>query len=204
MLEEESQFGAPFPAGEHAVIRIERVELAGLQTALQTIFQEVRAALVEKHAAFLIDKRLEELQLCFGELDLGSNRSHCIFVKRTRSSAVLRCKPEKALPCGSDGFRDLLESFVLRAMQEFGDVQQNNETSLQFADTGDVSGFAFRKDTARGFDLRGRNLEHFRSRVYDEADQLVVELYDENAILLIVMNLGLAEPFAEIHHRNDV
>jgi len=28
----------------------------------------MRAALVEKHAAFLIDERLEELQLCFSEL----------------------------------------------------------------------------------------------------------------------------------------
>src|SRR6266478_3202192 len=88
-------------------------------------------------------------------------------------------------------------------MQEFGDVQQNNETSLQFADTGDVTGFAFRKDIARGFDLGGRNLQHFRSRVHDEADQLVVQLHDENAVLPIGMNLGLAESFAEVHHRND-
>src|ERR1700687_471023 len=88
-------------------------------------------------------------------------------------------------------------------MQEFGDVQQNNETSLQFADPGDVTGLAFGKDTARGFDLGGRNLQHFGSRVHDKADQLVVQLHDENAVLLIGMNLGLAESFAEVHDGND-
>src|SRR5260370_31659174 len=112
-------------------------------------------------------------------------------------------KPEKTLPCGSDGFRGLLESFELRAMQEFRDVQQNNKTSLEFADASDVSGFAFRKDTARGFDIGGRNLEHFRSRVDDEADQLVVQLDDENAVFLIGKNLGQAKALTEVHHRND-
>src|SRR6267378_4330366 len=88
ILKQESQFGASFPAGQQAVISIEGVELADFQAALQAILQEVRAALIEKHAAFLIDQRLEKLQLCFGELDLGGNRSHCVFVKRTRSPAV--------------------------------------------------------------------------------------------------------------------
>src|SRR5260370_22967738 len=136
----------------------------------------------------LTDAELK-LPLCFREADPRSG--HVTY------------KPERALPCGSDGFRGLLKSFELRAMQEFGDVQQNNETSLEFADTGDVSGFAFGKDTARGFDLGGRNFQHFGSRVHDKADQLVVQLDDENAVLLIGMNLGLAEAFAEIHHRND-
>src|SRR6266852_7273090 len=89
ILEQESQFGASFPAGEQPVIRVEGVELAGFQAALQAIFEEVRAALIEKHAAFLIDQRLEELEFCFGELDLGGNRSHCVFVKRTRSPGTV-------------------------------------------------------------------------------------------------------------------
>src|SRR6266403_1508508 len=120
MLEQESQFGSPFPAGEQAVIRIESVELAGLQTALQAIFQEVRAALVEKHAAFLIDERLEELQLCFGELDLGSNRSHCIFVKRTRSSAILDASRKKhylAVATGSAASSSRLYSGRCRSLE---------------------------------------------------------------------------------------
>src|SRR5258706_12408725 len=58
ILEQESQFSASFPAGKQPIIGIEKSARAGFQTALQAIFQEVRAALVEKHAAFLIDKGL--------------------------------------------------------------------------------------------------------------------------------------------------
>ena len=76
VFQKKGEFSAAFPTGEQAVIGIERVELASFQTALQTIFKEVRAAFIEEHSAFLIDQRLEELELCFGELDLGSNRSH--------------------------------------------------------------------------------------------------------------------------------
>src|SRR5439155_6409973 len=89
ILEKQRQFSASFPAGEQAVVRIEGVELTGFQTALQAVFEEVRAAFIKKHAAFLIDQRLEELQLCFGELDLGSNRSHCVFVRRFPKSGPL-------------------------------------------------------------------------------------------------------------------
>src|SRR5207302_793359 len=89
IFEKQRQFSASFPAGEQAVVRIEGVELTGFQTALQAVLEEVRAAFIKEHAAFLIDQRLEELQLCFGELDLGSNRSHCVFVRRIRSPAVL-------------------------------------------------------------------------------------------------------------------
>src|SRR5713101_98159 len=89
-------------------------------------------------------------------------------------------------------------------MQEFGNVEQNNETSLQFADASDVTRFAFRKDTARGFDLGRRNLEDFRSRVDDEADQFVVEFDDENAVPFVGLNFGLTEAFAEVHDRNDL
>src|SRR4029077_7640335 len=87
ILEQESKFSAPFPAGKQAVVGIERVKLAGFQAALEAILEEVRAALIEKHAAFLIDQRLKELQLRFRELDLGGYRSH-FFVKQTRRPAV--------------------------------------------------------------------------------------------------------------------
>src|ERR1700682_426483 len=95
ILKQESQCRASLPAGQQPVISIEGVEPADFQTALQAIFQEVRAALIEKHAAFLIDQRLEKLQLCFGELDLGGNRSHCVFVKRTRNPAWLIASRKK-------------------------------------------------------------------------------------------------------------
>ena len=43
-----------------------------LKAALQAIFQKMRAAFVEEHAALLVDEGLQELQLSIGELDLGS------------------------------------------------------------------------------------------------------------------------------------
>src|SRR6266568_340149 len=113
-----SGFGEGIAAGKQAVIGVEGVELAGLEAALKAILQEVRAALIEKHAAFLIDKSLEELQLSFGELDLGGDRSHDVCVRRTARCASFQSKPKEALLGGGDGFRGLLKSFELRAVQQ--------------------------------------------------------------------------------------
>src|SRR5260370_13269031 len=88
-------------------------------------------------------------------------------------------------------------------MQQFRNVQKDNEPPLQFTDAGDVPGLAFRKDPPRRLDLGGRNLEHFRSGVYDEADQLIVQFDDENAVFLIGMNFGLPEALAKVHHGNN-
>ena len=79
IFEQESKFSASFPAGQQTVIGIERVELTNFEAALKAILEEMRAALIEKHAAFLIDKRLKKVQLRFGKLDLGSDRSHFIW-----------------------------------------------------------------------------------------------------------------------------
>ena len=87
ILQEKSEFSASFPAGQQAVIGIERIELTSFQATLESIFQKMRAALIEEHAALLIDEGLKKLQLRFGELDLGSNRSHCVLVRRTRFPA---------------------------------------------------------------------------------------------------------------------
>src|SRR5229473_2733614 len=87
IFKQESKLRASFPAGQQTIISVERVHLASFKPALQAIFQKVRAALIEEHATFLIDERLEQLQFRFGELDLGSNGSHCVLVRRTRNSA---------------------------------------------------------------------------------------------------------------------
>jgi hypothetical protein len=36
----------------------------------------MRAAFIEKHAAFLVDQRLEQLEFGFGELNLRCDRAH--------------------------------------------------------------------------------------------------------------------------------
>ena len=59
-----------FAAGQQAVVAVKRVDLAGLQAPLQAVAQEMRAALVEIHAALLIDQRLQQLQFRFGQRNL--------------------------------------------------------------------------------------------------------------------------------------
>ena len=57
-----------FAAGQQPVVAVERIQPALLQAALQAVLQEMGAALVEEHAAFLVDERLQQLQFCFGQL----------------------------------------------------------------------------------------------------------------------------------------
>src|SRR5882724_3662190 len=124
-------------------------------------------------------------------------------MRGTGSSSRFRNRPKAGLLCGDDGFRGLLESFVLRTLQQFGDVQQDDETALQFSDSGDVAGFAFGEDRAGGIDFRRRDLQDFGRGVDDETDQFVFQLNDEDAILLVRNDFGLTETLAEIHDRND-
>src|SRR5262249_32320805 len=50
IFEQKCELGFSFPAGEKAIVAIERIELAGFQTALETVFQEMGAAFIEEHA----------------------------------------------------------------------------------------------------------------------------------------------------------
>src|SRR5579859_5676161 len=76
VFKEQCKLGAAFTAGEQAVVRVKRIELASLQAALQAVFQKMGAAFIEKHAAFLVNERLEQLEFGFGELNLRCDRAH--------------------------------------------------------------------------------------------------------------------------------
>src|SRR6267142_1481251 len=110
---------------------------------------------------------------------------------------------ERRLLCSGDGFRGLLESFVLRTLQQFCDVQQDDETALQFAHSGYVAGLAFGEDRTGRIDFRRRDLEDLGRGVDDKADQFVFQFNDEDAIFLVRNDFGLTETLSEIHHRND-
>src|SRR5882762_9861659 len=69
-------FYAAFAARKQAIVRVKRIKLANLQAALQAVFQEMRTAFIEKHAAFLVDKRLEQFKFCLGKLNLRCDRAH--------------------------------------------------------------------------------------------------------------------------------
>src|SRR5882672_9752899 len=117
--------------------------------------------------------------------------------------SVFRKWPKEGLLCSGDGFRGLLESFVLRTLQQFCDVQQNDETALQFSHSRYVAGLAFGEDRTGRIDFRRRDLEDLGRGVDDKTDQFVFQFNDEDAILFVRNNLGLTETLAEIHHRND-
>ena len=89
------EFVLPFAAGQQTVVAVERIDLAGFEPALKAVFQEVRAALVEKHAAFLIDERLQKLEFCFGELNLSGYRSHDGRVRQSGSCRRGSAEPDR-------------------------------------------------------------------------------------------------------------
>src|SRR4029077_14701836 len=70
--------------------------------------------------------------------------------------------------------------------------------------SGDVTGFTFCEYTSRRFNVRRWNLQHFRSRVHDEPDQLAIELHDQDAVFLVRRDIDVAETLPQIHHRNDL
>src|SRR6059058_5892390 len=109
---------------------------------------------------------------------------------------------ERELPDGSDGFRDLLEASVFGTLQEFRNIQKDDEAALEFADSGHVTGLAIGKNGSWGFDFRRRNFEHFGSGVDDQSDKLVFKLHDENAVLFVGLNFRLAKTLAQVNHRN--
>ena len=65
------QFVLALLADEQAVIGVERVGAAFLQAAQEPVLEEVGAALVEVHAALLVDECLQQLQFRFGEYGSG-------------------------------------------------------------------------------------------------------------------------------------
>ena len=67
VFDQAGQLLFPRLADEQAIVAVERIQLALLQPALQTVLKEGSAPVVEMHAALLVDERLQEFQFRFGE-----------------------------------------------------------------------------------------------------------------------------------------
>ena len=63
-------------ADEQAIVAVERIDLPLFEPSLQAVFEEVRAALIEVHAALLVHQRLQELELGLRKLHGGARRGH--------------------------------------------------------------------------------------------------------------------------------
>src|SRR5260221_2696642 len=105
-----------------------------------------------------------------------------------------------ALPGKRDGIHGLLELAIFGLAQKTSDIQKDDEAPLELADSRDVVGFAVGKNGARGFDFGRRNLEYFRGGTDNQAEELVIQLDDENAILFVGLSSGSADSFAQIPH----
>src|SRR5882724_12460085 len=108
-----------------------------------------------------------------------------------------------ALPGKRDGIHGLLELAIFGPAQKTSDIQKDDEAPLELADSRDVVGFAVGKNGARGFDFGRRNLEHFRGGTDNQAEELVIQFDDENAILFVGLGRSGAEAFAQIHHGDN-
>ena len=76
IFEKRVQLLLAFAAGEQAVVAVKRIEIAGFEAALQAIAEKMSAALIEIHATFLIDERLQQLELCIGKRNLSGQCGH--------------------------------------------------------------------------------------------------------------------------------
>jgi hypothetical protein len=68
IFQQAGQFVLAFFADQQAVIAVERIQVAFFKTPLQAVLQEMRAPVVEVHAAFLVDEGLQKLEFCLGKL----------------------------------------------------------------------------------------------------------------------------------------
>jgi len=117
ILEKESELGFALAAGEQAVVAIKGFQLSGLQAALETVLEEMRAAFVEEHAAFLIDEGLQKLEFGFSELHLRCERSHIGCVRQSGGADAVRRGRWRPFPRPprDDGFPDDAKAWQCRA-----------------------------------------------------------------------------------------
>src|SRR5258708_37331782 len=66
IVQQRGQFGFALPAGQESIVAIEGIRLADFQPPLHAVAQKVDAALIKKHATFLIDQSLQEFYFCIG------------------------------------------------------------------------------------------------------------------------------------------
>ena len=79
VFEQARQLFFSLVADQQAVVAVERIELAFLQAALQTVFQKMGAAFIEVHAAFLVDQGLQKFELRLRKLHRHAGGGHEAF-----------------------------------------------------------------------------------------------------------------------------
>ena len=144
-------------ADQQAVVAVERIQLALFQPALQTVLQEVRAAVVEVHAALLVDERLQQFQFRVGEWQ-ASGCAHDVFmIECATGSATYRAAAPRASGLRWTGRLGLASiascSAAAAEFQHLADVEQNDQPALVLAQAGHAIQSAFLHHGGRRFDV---------------------------------------------------
>src|SRR5690348_8735774 len=87
--------------------------------------------------------------------------------------------------------------------QQPREVNENDQPSLQLADPGQAVQAAFLYQSRRGFNLGARNLEHLRGGIHHQAEQLAIDLGNQNAVPVTGLSGGFAEALAQVNDGND-
>src|SRR5947209_4800028 len=92
----------------------------------------------------------------------------------------------------------------LAFLQNSGQVNQDDEPVAHLADSGYIVQFAIFENIWRKIDGRFRDLQHFRSGIYDQPNHLGFNLDHQDSVLLSSRNRLFAKTLAQIDHRDDL
>src|SRR5260370_36654126 len=144
VFDQTRQLLLPRLADEQAIVAVERIQLALLQPALQTVLKKRMAPIVEMHAARMVDQRLQEFQFSFGECGyFACACAHwirlCWLLSGRGSLRSWSCSCFCPCPCpsphlASAGRRRTVSKLGCR--QYLADVEQNDQPSLVLAQAG--------------------------------------------------------------------
>src|SRR3984957_4310138 len=71
-------------------------------------------------------------------------------------------------------FSYVVQATKFAALQNFIEIQEDDQAPAQFPDAGDVVQLAFLKDVLWGFDFRGRDTQNLGRRIHHQSNQAVL------------------------------
>ena len=103
----------------------------------------------------------------------------------------------------SDGLRGLLKLLEFGLAQKTGNIQKDDQTAFEFANTGHVTGFTLGKNGAGCFDFRRWNFQDFRSGTDNQPQELVSSSTTRIRLRLSLWTILFSKTFTQIHHRDN-
>src|SRR5689334_3876727 len=96
------------------------------------------------------------------------------------------------------GLAHLTQTPQLAFLQDFCQVNHDDEPATKLAHPGDVIQFTFVKDVGWQIDVCSRKLQHFGSGIHDQTDHLSLNFDYQDAVLFASRNLFFAKTLAQV------